>query len=128
MAESACNSPARSVGDPNSLTDSELTDLESDSQLEIVTEVPGAPDQTIVDGWFKFRDNKRVSFFLKRDIFFIGEEGKYLKWHALYAVTTVEHLTWITPLIEECFWVVLASFCEYSGGIVKFTKVSGCSV
>lgn len=74
MAESACNSPARSIGDPNSLTDSELTDLESDSQLEIVTEVPGAPDQTIVDGWFKFRDNKRVRvFFLTRDLFEIFE-------------------------------------------------------
>ena len=43
---------------------SELTDLESDSQLEILTEVPGAPDQTIVDGWFKFRDNKRVRLLL----------------------------------------------------------------
>ena len=64
MAESACNSPARSLGDPNSLTDSELTDLECDSQLEIVTEVPGTPDQTIVDGWVKFRDNKRVSLVL----------------------------------------------------------------
>jgi len=64
MAESACNSPARSIGDPNSLTDSELTDLESDSQLEVLTEVPGAPDQTIVDGWFKFRDNKRVRLFV----------------------------------------------------------------
>ena len=60
MAGSACNSPARSIGDPNSLTDSELTDLESDSQIEIVTEVPGTPDQTIVDGWVKFLDNKRV--------------------------------------------------------------------
>lgn len=60
MAGSACNSPARSIGDPNSLTDSELTDLESDSQIEVLTEVPGTPDQTIVDGWVKFRDNKRV--------------------------------------------------------------------
>jgi hypothetical protein len=60
MAESACNSPARSIGDPNSLTDSELTDLESDSQLEVLTEVPGTPDQTIIDGWVKFRDSKRV--------------------------------------------------------------------
>jgi hypothetical protein len=60
MAGSTCNSPARSIGDPNSLTDSELTDLESDSQIEVLTEVPGTPDQTIVDGWVKFRDNKRV--------------------------------------------------------------------
>lgn len=64
MTDSLFSSPARSIGDrslgdPNSLTDSEISDLET---FELVTEVPGAPEQTIVDGWVKFRDNKRVSY------------------------------------------------------------------
>ncbi|XP_049855082.1 uncharacterized protein LOC126335669 [Schistocerca gregaria] len=59
MCESACNSPARSMGEPSSLTDSELTDLEDNSLLELPAEQPGGPDLTIVDGWLRFRDNKR---------------------------------------------------------------------
>ena len=57
MTDSSYNSPARSIGEPSSLTESEN---ESET-LELVTEIPGTPDQTIVDGWLKFRDNKRVS-------------------------------------------------------------------
>lgn len=65
MTDSLFSSPARSIGDrslgdPNSLTDSEITESESEL-LELATEVPGQPDQTVVDGWVKFRDNKRVS-------------------------------------------------------------------
>lgn len=58
MADSTYNSPARSVGEPASLTESEN---ESDS-VDLVTEVPGAPEQTIIDGWLKFRDLKKVTF------------------------------------------------------------------
>lgn len=66
MTDSLFSSPARSIGDrslgdPNSLTDSEITESESET-FELVTEVPGAPEQTIVDGWVKFRDNKKVRF------------------------------------------------------------------
>lgn len=64
LPESCFSSPARSIaslGDPHSYTDSEF-DTESES-LELVTEVPMSPDQTVVDGWVKFRDNKRVSKF-----------------------------------------------------------------
>lgn len=41
-------SPARSIGRP--------ADLEED----LVTETPARPEQTIISGWLKFRDNKRV--------------------------------------------------------------------
>ncbi|GLV41846.1 hypothetical protein CBL_13578 [Carabus blaptoides fortunei] len=61
LPDSCFSSPARSIasiGEPLSLTDSELTETESES-LDLVTEIPGLPDQTIVDGWVKFRDNKR---------------------------------------------------------------------
>ncbi|EEB14857.1 hypothetical protein Phum_PHUM332540 [Pediculus humanus corporis] len=63
MSDSLFSSPAkslgdRSVGDPNSLTDSEITESESEV-FELTSEVPGIPDQTVVDGWVKFRDNKR---------------------------------------------------------------------
>jgi hypothetical protein len=84
MAGSACNSPARSIGDPNSLTDSELTDLESDSQIEILTEVPGTPDQTIVDGWLKFRDNRRVRIRVLLYVMHTAHtlRGNVLVWHS----------------------------------------------
>lgn len=63
---SCFSSPARSIassygGDGGGGTDSEFDDSFMDEVL--VTEVPGTPDQTIVDGWLKFRDNKRVSYF-----------------------------------------------------------------
>lgn len=54
MTDSVCNSPARSIGEPHSLTDSELTDIELES-LDCST------SETLIDGWIKFRDNKRVS-------------------------------------------------------------------
>jgi hypothetical protein len=40
---------------------------------------------------------------------------------------TLGKLGSIMPLLEECFGVVLASCYEYSGRIVKCTKVLGCS-
>ncbi|KAL0275665.1 UNVERIFIED_CONTAM: hypothetical protein PYX00_003454 [Menopon gallinae] len=65
MCDSLFSSPARSIGerslgDPNSLTDSEITESESET-LELTTDLPSSPEQVIVDGWVKFRDNKRVS-------------------------------------------------------------------
>ncbi|KAG8327134.1 hypothetical protein J6590_026473 [Homalodisca vitripennis] len=57
MGDSSYNSPARSVGEPASLPDSE-TEAEI---WELVTEVQGSPDQTIIDGWLKFRDLKKVN-------------------------------------------------------------------
>lgn len=62
MTDSSYNSPARSVGEPVSLTESEN---ESET-LELVTEVPGSPEQTIIDGWLKFRDLKKVKKKLKQ--------------------------------------------------------------
>lgn len=62
LPDSCFSSPARSIaslGEPHSLTDSEF-DTESET-LDLITEVPLNPDQTVVDGWVKFRDNKRVS-------------------------------------------------------------------
>lgn len=58
MADASYHSPARSVGEPSSLTESEN---ESET-LELVTEEPGTPEQTIIDGWLKFRDVKKVVF------------------------------------------------------------------
>ncbi|KAG8299441.1 hypothetical protein J6590_101056, partial [Homalodisca vitripennis] len=55
MADANYHSPARSGGEPVSLTESEN---ESES-WDLVTEVPGSPDQTIIDGWLKFRDAKK---------------------------------------------------------------------
>lgn len=56
MAEGSHHSPARSVGEPSSLGESEG---ESES-WELVTEDPGSQEQTIIDGWLKFRDVKKV--------------------------------------------------------------------
>ncbi|XP_072157799.1 uncharacterized protein [Bemisia tabaci] len=55
MSNSVCNSPARSIGKGDSYSESEN---ESES-VDLITEVPGSPDQTIVDGWLKFRDHKK---------------------------------------------------------------------
>ena len=41
--------------------------------------------------------------------------------------STLGKLASITPLLEECFGVVLASCCEYSDRILKCTKVLRCS-
>ncbi|RZF40657.1 hypothetical protein LSTR_LSTR009452 [Laodelphax striatellus] len=56
MGDSRYNSPARSVGEPCSLTSA---DSETDEILELYTENPSNPDCTIVDGYLKFRDCKR---------------------------------------------------------------------
>lgn len=59
MLDRVYGSPARSYcsgGDHSSATESE-----SEDTLECWTEVPGSPDQTVMDGWLKFRDNKKVS-------------------------------------------------------------------
>ncbi|XP_022916434.1 uncharacterized protein [Onthophagus taurus] len=54
FTESCCSSPARSIGSHHTET---LTD--SDGENEFVTETPGIPDQTVISGWLKFRDNKK---------------------------------------------------------------------
>lgn len=54
FTESCCSSPARSIGyTPEVLTD-------SDGESDLITETPGPPEQTIIAGWLKFRDNKKV--------------------------------------------------------------------
>ncbi|CAH0564483.1 unnamed protein product [Brassicogethes aeneus] len=56
LTESCCSSPARSIG-------SRITDILTDSDGEddiLFTEVPGTPEQTIMAGWLKFRDNKKI--------------------------------------------------------------------
>lgn len=72
MTDSVFSSPARSIGDrsigdPNSLTDSEITESESEA-FEFATEVPGSPEQTIVDGWVKFRDHRKVCSITVADV------------------------------------------------------------
>jgi len=65
MTDSVFSSPARSIGasslGDHSLTDSEITESESDA-FDLATEVPGSPEQTLVDGWVKFRDHKKVTY------------------------------------------------------------------
>ena len=56
FTDSCCSSPARSVtghSAPEFLTD-------SDGEGDLLTEVPGTPDQTVISGWLKFGDNKKV--------------------------------------------------------------------
>ncbi|KAL1497618.1 hypothetical protein ABEB36_008547 [Hypothenemus hampei] len=55
--ESCCSSPARSIRSHNIelLSDS---DGEFDDR-DLATEIPGTPDQTVIAGWLKFRDNKK---------------------------------------------------------------------
>lgn len=56
-------SPVRSYcGDHSSATESEGEDV----SLEYLTEIPGSPDQTVIDGWLKFRDNKKVSDYIRQ--------------------------------------------------------------
>lgn len=67
FTDSCCSSPARSIGyTPDILTD-------SDGESDLATETPGPPEQTIIAGWCKFRDNKKVSFILykKKPYFFL---------------------------------------------------------
>lgn len=78
MTDSSYNSPARSYGSPArnmKMLDrvhgsparsycgdhSSATESEGEDTLELLTEIPNLPDLTIMDGWLKFRDNKKVS-------------------------------------------------------------------
>lgn len=65
MSDRVHGSPARSYcGDHSSATESE-----GEETFEMLTEVPrSSADQTIMDGWLKFRDNKKVSM--------AGSEGR----------------------------------------------------
>ncbi|KAF5296613.1 hypothetical protein FQA39_LY12441 [Lamprigera yunnana] len=56
LTESCCSSPARSVGQQ---TPEVLTDSDGDGEYPLHTESPGVPDQTVISGWLKFRDNKK---------------------------------------------------------------------
>ncbi|KAK4873686.1 hypothetical protein RN001_013046 [Aquatica leii] len=56
LTESCCSSPARSIGQQ---TPEVLTDSDGDSDFPLHTESPGVPDQTVISGWLKFRDNKK---------------------------------------------------------------------
>ncbi|KAF5296427.1 hypothetical protein FQR65_LT01414 [Abscondita terminalis] len=57
LTESCCSSPARSIGQQ---TPEVLTDSDGDSDFPLHTESPGVPDQTVISGWLKFRDNKKT--------------------------------------------------------------------
>ncbi|XP_025422670.1 uncharacterized protein LOC112692272 [Sipha flava] len=76
MTDSSYNSPARSYGSPaRSLKmldrvygspsrsycgdHSSATESEGEETLDLLTEIPSSPDQTVMDGWLKFRDNKK---------------------------------------------------------------------
>lgn len=70
FTDSCCSSPARSIG--RSSVNEALTDSDGEND-GLITEVPGQPDQTIIAGWLKFRDNKKVGnyfilclYYLKR--------------------------------------------------------------
>lgn len=78
MLDRMYGSPARSYcGDHSSATESE-----GEESLELLTEVPSSPDQTVMDGWLKFRDNKKVRtilllFFFNRTYIIIFDSKKY---------------------------------------------------
>ncbi|KYB25851.1 hypothetical protein TcasGA2_TC034079 [Tribolium castaneum] len=55
LTESCCSSPARSIGTHTSDT---LTDSDGEGD-QLFTEIPTTPDQTVIAGWLKFRDNKK---------------------------------------------------------------------
>ncbi|CAG9856429.1 unnamed protein product [Phyllotreta striolata] len=56
LTDSCCSSPARSV---RSHHVDDLTDSDGEGAEPLFTEVPGAPEQTVISGWLKFRDNKK---------------------------------------------------------------------
>lgn len=58
LTDSCCSSPARSI---RSQHVDYLSDSDGEEDHQCLTEVPGTPDQTIIAGWLKFRDNKKVS-------------------------------------------------------------------
>lgn len=59
LTDSCCSSPARSIRSHHA---DDLTDSDGEGDQQYITEVPGTPDQTIISGWLKFRDNRKVSF------------------------------------------------------------------
>lgn len=59
LTESCCSSPARSIGGGGGHMSDILTDSDGEGG-ELFTEIPGHPDQTVISGWLKFRDNKKV--------------------------------------------------------------------
>lgn len=55
-------SPAKSaIGEPGVFASPARSPCSGGADDDLTTEVPHYPDQTIVSGWLKFRDNKRVS-------------------------------------------------------------------
>lgn len=58
LTDSCCSSPARSIRSHHA---EDLTDSDGEGDQQCITEVPGTPDQTIISGWLKFRDNRKVS-------------------------------------------------------------------
>lgn len=58
FTNSCCSSPARSLGGHSSAAET-LTDSDGEGDF-LITETPGLPDQTVITGWLKFRDNKKV--------------------------------------------------------------------
>lgn len=62
LTDSCCSSPARSI---RSNHPEDLTDSDGEADQHCITEVPGTPDQTVISGWLKFRDNKKVFLYLE---------------------------------------------------------------
>ncbi|KAJ8923413.1 hypothetical protein NQ315_001971 [Exocentrus adspersus] len=58
LTDSCCSSPARSI---RSHHIEDLTDSDGEGE-QLFTETPGTPDQTVISGWLKFRDNKKGSY------------------------------------------------------------------
>lgn len=94
MSDSSYNSPARSFGSPArnlKILDrvygsparsycgdhSSATESEGEESLELLTEIPISPDQTVIDGWLKFRDNKKVSIVMTIVIVFDGPSAVF---------------------------------------------------
>lgn len=59
LTDSCCSSPARSIRSHHA---DDFSDSDGEGDQQLVTEKPGAPEQTIISGWLKFRDNKKVCF------------------------------------------------------------------
>ncbi|CAH1106691.1 unnamed protein product [Psylliodes chrysocephalus] len=57
LTDSCCSSPARSIRSHNI---EDLTDSDGEGD-QLFTEVPGTPEQTVICGWLKFRDNKKAN-------------------------------------------------------------------
>lgn len=60
LTDSCCSSPARSIRSHHT---EDLTDSDGEGE-QLFTEIPCTPDQTVISGWLKFRDNKKVDVLL----------------------------------------------------------------